>query len=162
MKEIIPEMTVDGGCGPAALSFAVKRFGINISEMELARRIGTTPENGTSWENMIKGARDLGLEAEAYTDKSLDELQELHKKGKEIILDWMTSSEDNPLCKIEEDGHYSVMDKSTNQYVVLNDSIWGTLVLMKRDKFEKQWYDYDVNKNDKVYHWALVIGGKMS
>src|SRR5579864_783046 len=54
-------------CGVAATSSAIEHFtGERISESDLARELGTTPEDGTNWQAIEKALVARGLKVDAF------------------------------------------------------------------------------------------------
>ena len=155
---------VAGWCGPAAIHNVVHRLGIEVSEEEVAKVMGTTPEAGTSHEGMLAACKYLGLEAEwrkfPATMEAFDELEEITKKGNLIILDWMSGPNEI------EDGHYSeffgIMPQGGEKAVILGDPEWvGSIRIIRAKDFLRVWYDTSVDQNGKITkyleNFALII-----
>jgi ABC-type bacteriocin/lantibiotic exporter with double-glycine peptidase domain len=69
-------------CGPYCLWLATASLGRTVSVEELCRLAGTTTEEGTSAQNMVRAARLLGLEAQAVQTN----VRGLSQKGRCVIV----------------------------------------------------------------------------
>lgn len=140
MKEKLSEQS--GWCGPACLQWIAKEFGLVYTQVELVKILGTTEKDGTSPENMIKGAREIGIKAFRLQGLPIEEMGDILRHHY-VIVDWMSGPNEN------DDGHYSLLDKVENGKVYLRD------VEMDVEDFNKRWYDIDGGiRNEK---WAIVV-----
>lgn len=140
MKEKLHEKP--GWCGPGVIQRIADYEEMAFSQFELAEMMGTTNEEGTSQENMLKGAKQIGLEAFPVKGLGIEELSTL-LDNHYIIVDWMDGEDDN------EDGHYSILEKVEDGKVYLKDAE------MTAEEFEKKWYDIDGGV--KSVRWAMII-----
>ena len=51
-------------CGPAAVQAVLRHWGRDVAEEELMELMGTNSDVGTHPENIVRGVRALGLQAE--------------------------------------------------------------------------------------------------
>lgn len=140
MKEIQHEQT--GWCGPARLQFIASKEGIAYSQVELARLMSTSEEEGTSQENLHKGAKEIGLEVFQLKGLGIEELSTL-LDNHYIIVNWMDGPNDLG------DGHYSLLKGVENGLVYLDDAV------MPIPEFEGKWYDLEDGK--RVDKWSLIV-----
>ena len=68
-------------CGASALQSVLSYWGREIEEEALMRLLGTNPEVGTFPEDMVRGARALGFDAEMKENATLDELKRFTAAG---------------------------------------------------------------------------------
>jgi len=145
IKDIIKEEVhheQEGWCGPACLSFIAEQEHIDVTQSELAQLMGTSHENGTSHEQMLMGAKEIGLKPTQVLGMRIDTLAEV-LPNYHVIVNWMSGSND------ADDGHYSVLKSVTENTVVLEDRE------MKMEDFEKKWYD--IEKEGRVNRWAMIV-----
>jgi ABC-type bacteriocin/lantibiotic exporter with double-glycine peptidase domain len=133
----------DGWCGPAALQYVARCCGMEYSQSQLARLMGTTNENGTSHKQMLEGAKELGLSTFSVEWFSLDKLSSLLPTHY-IIVNWIDGTNEHT------DGHYSPLLKVEGNKIYLADAT------MDRKTFEKKWYDFD-NEEKRIDRWAMVV-----
>lgn len=138
-------------CGPTALSYALHEQGIKMSEMELAKMMGTTPQMGTDQKEMVRAVCTLGLSNVLYEDSDCLELMARKKAlGCSIIFDYLAGP------NLETDGHYIVFQGLSEKYIKILDPSDGKYKAISRAKFVRRWvdqtWDGQISKN-----WALVI-----
>jgi len=141
MREFEP-IHVEGWCGVEALQYVIEEENMWFSQPDLARILGTTHENGTSHEQMIEGARKIGLQCEGFSNIPTLILPILSETNY-IIVNWM----DGPNEK--DDGHYSVFYSTDGRKITLMDRT------MPVQEFEKKWYD--ITPEGRVDHWAMLV-----
>ncbi|MDD5144832.1 MAG: cysteine peptidase family C39 domain-containing protein [Candidatus Pacebacteria bacterium] len=155
MIKLKPFRQTPGLCGPAALKMVMDYYGISVSEGEIAKRAGSTRENGTSIEGLMKAARYFGFKTFTKTACSLGDLRYFMKKGIPVIVDWFS----------EDDGHYSVVVDVTKTKVILMDPELRKFLIYARrreipcDKFMRIWFDYkgDYIKRSKDMVLRLIL-----
>jgi ABC-type bacteriocin/lantibiotic exporter with double-glycine peptidase domain len=138
-------------CGPTAMSYALHEQGIEMSEQELAKAMGTTPQMGTDQAEMVSFVENLGLDyCQHDSYDSLEALERRKKDGYSIILDYLAGP------NLETDGHYVVFEGLTADRIKVLDPSDGKYKSLSRAKFIRRWvdqtFDGQVSKN-----WALVI-----
>ena len=62
-------------CGASALQSVLSYWGRDVAEEDLMRLIGTNAEVGTFPEDIVRGVRSLGLDAEAKEGLTLDDVR---------------------------------------------------------------------------------------
>jgi uncharacterized protein len=72
-------------CGACALQTVMCYWGKNVDETELMKVLQTTSEEGTYPDNIVRGARALGFEAEARDHLSLEEVEQFTSSGAPMI-----------------------------------------------------------------------------
>ena len=68
--------TTEYSCGACALQRVLGFWGREVDEAEMMQRLGTTPEEGTYPEEIVRVARELGFEAELRENLTVDEVEQ--------------------------------------------------------------------------------------
>lgn len=147
MKIICQEKS--GWCGVACVQEVLRRKGIYRSQENIATdmQVGYQGIDPDEIFNVIKYTYKLGVAMIEH--ESLDDLGESHEAGYSVIVDWMNGRND-------EDGHYALLEYVDKDCVILNDPDYpGSLRMLKRETFEKQWYDYEDGK--KIERLAILV-----
>jgi len=142
----------DGWCGPAALSYALKKYGKQVSQEEIVKETETTEESGTETWDLKKSVLKHGFVPQILPSQEKDKTFEIIKflVGTKIpvLIDYLDG---NSL----EDGHYAVIDKIAGDEITLFNPSKGEETISK-DWLFKRWKD--VNANDKVFkNWAMAV-----
>jgi len=121
-----------------------------MSEKELGDLCGTTKENGTEPEALIKALRKLGFNTKGQQHGTWADLKKLIDADTPVLINWWSD------YGAPADGHYSVVYKMTDKTISMMDPELGGFRKMTKAKFMRQWYDFyrDGSKNDK---WYLYI-----
>ena len=77
-------------CGPTVIQMFLYRDGIEASVEEIAKIAGTTKENGTSIEGMVKALEHYGYETSAKELSTPDDLRYYINKQIPVIVDWFS------------------------------------------------------------------------
>jgi predicted double-glycine peptidase len=148
-------------CGAAALMGALLYFGVfDDAESRLDTELGSTPEGGTQVTRIVAEARHYGLEANARTGLTLDDLASEVARGAVVIValqawpvhrvsDWRTSW---------EDGHYvDIVGLDAERVYVMDPSVRTGYAYLRRDQFLARWHDYDLGDGGKIVYDRLGI-----
>jgi ABC-type bacteriocin/lantibiotic exporter with double-glycine peptidase domain len=152
-------------CGAAALMAALVYFGVfDEAESRLDDEVGADPKNGTRVTRIVAEARRFGLQAEAHTGMTLDDLGREVARGSVVIAaiqawpdqkvaDWSASW---------EDGHYVVVvGLSRERVFVMDPSVRTGYAYLRRPDFMARWHDYELEAGRKIV-WdklGIVIRG---
>lgn len=155
-------------CGASALQAVLSYWGKDVDEAELMKLLKTTPEEGTYPDNIVQGARSLGLEAELRENLTLDELQWFTAKGAPAIaLAQVWRSQKGSASSAAEDwddGHYIVVLGVDKDYVYFQDPyIRMSKAFMPKTIFDEHWHQVmggDLKKNPKLIHLGIFIRGQ--
>ena len=154
-------------CGASALQSVLSYWGKDVDEEDLMKILGTNPEVGTYPEDLVKGARSLGFEAEVKENLTVDDIEASTKKGIPVIIlgqAWR-SKKDSGMFPEDAwaDGHYFVALAVDKDYVYFEDPfVRMGKGFMPRDAFEEIWHNVmggDLNK-PKQMHLGIFIKGK--
>jgi predicted double-glycine peptidase len=159
--------TTEYSCGPAAFQAVLRYWGRDIDEKALMELLQTDPEVGTYPEDIVRGARTLGLDAQLRTDLSLDEVAEFVSNGSPVIAlaqVWRSQSDTPAGAEDEWDcGHWVVILAIDKDYVYFQDPYAHMCkVFVPRDVFEEHWHHAmggDL-RNPKLVHLAIFIKGE--
>jgi predicted double-glycine peptidase len=154
-------------CGASALQSVLSYWGKDVDEEDLMKILGTNPEVGTYPDDLVKGARSLGFEAEVKENLTVDDIEASTKKGIPVIVlgqAWR-SRKDSGMFPEDAwaDGHYFVALAVDRDYVYVEDPfIRMGKGFMPRQDFEAIWHNVmggDLSK-PKQMHLGIFIKGK--
>lgn len=154
-------------CGAASL-FALLKYWKRYegTEKDLYSLLKTHPEAGTAPENLVRGARKLGLEAAAAEHQSIDDLAEALGRGVTPILD-IQAWKDDPDLEWEEaweEGHYVVAIGIDDYFVYAMDPVLeGTYGYIPLEELPDRWHDYEgssVETGRKYEALAIYVEGR--
>ena len=132
-------------CGPASLKIVLAYYGIEKSEVEVAKLTGVVPCIGVNDMAIVKAAESLGLKSEIKNEASFKDIEYWLKKSVPVIVDWFTRGRrDYPDDEVA-DGHYSVVCGLDDGYIYLQDPEIGGVRKIERDDFMKVWFDFAGN-----------------
>jgi len=148
-------------CGGAALMATLVYFGVfDEAESKLDEELGADPKDGTRVTSIVAEARHFGLQAEARTGLTLDDLGRELARGSVVIAaiqawpdqkitDWRASW---------EDGHYVVVVGLTRDRVfVMDPSVRTGYAYLRREDFVARWHDYELEGGRKTIFDRLGI-----
>lgn len=118
-------------CGPASLLMAMRDLGDRgMTEKRLMVLMGSRPKIGTSPEQMVEAAQELGYDVEWGVDGTLTLVAQYLERDLPIIVLW------------EDEGtaHYSPFAGIGREKVVLADPDTGKMLEMKKEEFEANWW----------------------
>ena len=154
-------------CGACALQAVLSYWGRHVDEEELMKLLHTTSEEGTYPEDIVRGARALGFEAEAQGNLSLDDAQKFTANGQPMIaLAQVWRSERSSPASVAEDwdsGHYIVVLAVDEDYVYFQDPYARMgKAFMPRRTFVDHWHQVmggDRKKNPKLMQLGIFVRG---
>ena len=136
-------------CGAKCVQLVAAYFGKSADrEDEFADRLGTSSEHGTLPESIAKVLNDLDVSAEVKDEMSFKELERIVEEERFPVIvafqAWKDGSNRTPYRDDWLDGHYSVVIRVTDDYVVLEDpSLNGQRGVLTKDEFLQRWHDID-------------------
>lgn len=158
--------TTEYSCGASALQSVLAYWGKDVDERDLMALMGTTEEEGTYPEKIVRAARALGFEAEIRQGLTLDEVQEITKDGDPMIAlgQVWRGSQSGPLGEDFAAGHYfSVLGVDAENVYTQDPYVRNCKAFVPRAKFEAQWQHVmgnDRKRNPLLQHLGIVIRGK--
>lgn len=159
--------TTEYSCGPSALQSVLSYWGKEVDEAELMKLLHTTAEAGTYPDDIARGARALGFEAEVKANLTLDEVARFTADGTPMIaLAQVWRSARNATASVEDEwdnGHYIVVLAVDENYVYFQDPyVRMSKAFAPRKTFEDHWHQVmggDVERNPKLMHLGILIRG---
>jgi len=157
-------------CGAAALQAVLNYYGIDKRERALMDMLKTTEEAGTSPENIVRVATELGLQADPRENLTYEDLEKAFREGAPVICA-IQAWTDAPPGKRSwaadwEDGHYVIIIGADEQFVYVEDpSLLGTRGVIPKQEFLDRWHDYTgeppFDPTDRAYvRLGIFITGK--
>jgi predicted double-glycine peptidase len=154
-------------CGAAALQAVLAYWGFPEREDRLVARLHSTPEAGTHPADIVRVAREFGLDADLREGLALADLEAALRAGTTAIVDlqaWRDRT-DVPWTETWDDGHYMVLLGMDAQSLYFEDpSLLGVRGVIPRGEFVDRWHDYEgrppLDPADRPYvHMAVFIRG---
>ena len=157
-------------CGAAALQAVLSYYGIDKRERALMEMLKTTEENGTSPENIVRVAKELGLQADPRENVTYESLIKAYREGVPVICAiqaWTDAPPEKRSWAADwEDGHYVIIIGGDEQFVYVEDpSLLGTRGIIPKQEFLDRWHDYTgaapFDPSDRPYvHLGIFVTGK--
>ncbi len=138
-------------CGPASLKAVLRYYGIRKTERDLATLTKASKKSGTKGENMVKAAKELGLDATLMDDAEISDIRYwVREKEVPVIVDWWS----------EEEGHYSIVVWINAENIYLMDPEWGQTRALRISTFKRNWFDFSGNylkKNSDLKLRRMIV-----
>jgi len=142
----------DGWCGPASLSYALKKQDIEKSQEEIVKATDTTVKYGVDPNPLVRFVNSLDLDTKVFSGKeaeeTLEEMTHFLYFGYSCIVDYLDGDS-------MEDGHYVVVEDIGDEIKIWNPS-GGKHEELQREKFIKKWKDR-TESGKLLTHWALCF-----
>jgi predicted double-glycine peptidase len=159
--------TTEYSCGPSALQSVLSYWGKDVDEAELMKLLHTTAEEGTYPDDIARGARALGFEAEVKDNLTLDEVARFTADGTPMIaLAQVWRSARDATASVENEwgnGHYIAVLAVDKDYVYFQDPyVRMSKAFVPRKAFEDHWHQVmggDPERNPKLMHLGILIRG---
>ncbi len=157
-------------CGAAALQAVLSYYGITKRERDLMDMLKTTEEAGTSPDNIVRVAKELGFQVSARENLDYEDLVKAYREGIPVICDiqaWTAAPPEKRAWASDwEDGHYVVLLGADEQFIYVEDpSLLGTRGIIPKQEFIDRWHDYEgdppFDPTDRAYvRLGIFITGK--
>jgi predicted double-glycine peptidase len=135
-------------CGACALQSVMSYWGKDVDESELMKLLGTTPEEGSWPEEMVRVARQQGLEAELKSGLTLEEIQQATDQGHPVIVlgqAWRSNPADASPGSVADEwdcGHWFIVLAVDDDYVYFQDPyVRMGKGFAPRKTFEAAWHN---------------------
>ena len=134
-------------CGAAALQAVLGYYGIDKRERDLMDMLKTSPDAGTSPDNIVRVANELGLRAEVRENLEYGDLEKAYRSGTPVICAiqaWTDAPAGTRSWTSDwEDGHYVIVIGADSEFVYVEDpSLLGTRGIIPKPEFLDRWHDY--------------------
>jgi uncharacterized protein len=155
-------------CAASALQAVLRYWGKDVDEAELMELMHTNPEVGTYPEDIVRGTRLLGLDAELKQDLTLDEVERRTANGDPMIaLGQMWRSQKDGVSSAADEwdnGHYIVVLGVDKDYVYFQDPyVRMSKAFVPRKSFEEHWHQAmggDRINNPDLIHLGIFVRGQ--
>ena len=158
-------------CGAAALQAVLSYYGIDKRERALMDKLKTTEEAGTSPDNIVRVAKELGLQADPRENVTYEDLIKAYREGTPVICAiqaWTdVPAEKRTWTSDWEDGHYVIIIGADEQFIYVEDpSLLGNRGVIPKQEFLDRWHDYTgeapFDPSDRPYiHPGIFVTGKV-
>jgi sialate O-acetylesterase len=153
----------DYSCGAAALMAVCSHFGVGPDDLdEYKKKLGTNEENGTNVYEILKMARELGLEADIRHGMTLDELRKQLDAGSPVMVSIQAYGDPTTYYR-DDNGHYVVAVGYDEAYFYFEDPVLsGRRGFLPVKEFDRRWHDDEgtAEKPDVHAHLGVVIRRK--
>ncbi len=138
--------TTEYSCGACALQSVLGYWGREVDEAELMQRMGTSPEEGTYPDEIVRVARELGFEAELKENLSVDDVEQATRAGHPVIVlgqAWRSRGHSDEAAEdVWSDGHYFIVLAVDRDYVYFEDPYMRMgKGFMPRAAFDALWHN---------------------
>lgn len=155
-------------CGAAALQAVLSCWGRDIGEEDLVKLLNTDPKSGTYPEDIIRVAREMGLDAQMRENLTLEEVNASVNAGIPVIVDcqsWRSPASGNLTWADDYgDGHWMVVLGMDGKNVYLEDPyILGSRGFIPRLEFEERWHNprgWGDSDTVKQIHLGIFVRGE--
>ncbi len=134
-------------CGAAAFRMALAHCGIEKSEMQAVKLLGTNKVRGTWHRNFPAAAEKFRLCHASMRNASLDDLKEFQKKWFAVIICYFY-----PPQKVD---HYSVLKRIDRNFIYFYDPFFGESHKYSLNYFMKVWKSDPRYDNEKRWFFAV-------
>jgi predicted double-glycine peptidase len=149
--------TTNYTCGAACLRAVAGYFGVGPEdEDEFAELLNSTPEDGTSPGNIIRGARQLGLHAFGRHNMTIDSLKSRIDKGIPVICSVQAWGNEKVYPK-DGSGHYVTAIGFDNERIYFEDpSIAKSRGFLSYNEFMTRWHDKE-SKDKRYERFGIAV-----
>jgi predicted double-glycine peptidase len=150
-------------CGVASLESVLAYYGQEWREDSLAQELKADPDNGTDYREIVRFAREKGLQVECAENMTVEDLRRAADQDRPVIVA-IQAWGDHPESYAEgwEDGHYSIVVGVDGRNVYLMDpSTIGNYTFIPIQDFLARWHDYYVDRDGRkvrLVHFGMVFG----
>ena len=160
--------TTEYSCGASALQAVMSYWGKDVDEEDLMRLLGTTPEEGTYPEEMVRVARSQGFEAELKDHLTLEDVERATARGEPVIVlgqVWRSQKPvDAPMTEEWDSGHWFIVLSVDKDYVYFEDPyVRMGKGFVPRATFEELWHNVmggDLSKPKQIRMGIFIRGDK--
>lgn len=147
-------------CGASALQSVLFYYGIDTKELELSKKLKTTPDWGTEHTEIEKIAIEYGLKVEMKEKMTIEDLKKFIDNKIPVILA-IQAWQDRKINYENDydDGHYVVAIGYDDKKIIFEDPSTIGRGFLTYEELEKRWHDI-TKKNKKLEHFGMAIWGK--
>lgn len=133
-------------CGPTTLLNILRQKGDNThTEEGIAKACKATSDHGTTVENLVAGAKELGLQVvETKKDAEISDIESNIDSGNTVVVNYFYA--------FSGEGHYAQIVEYDDEAFYFLDPSLGYMRLKKK-YFLKNWYD----QHQENIRWFMAI-----
>ena len=160
-------------CGASSLQAILSYWGRDVDEAELMGLLGTTPEEGTYPEAIVRVAQSLGFQAELKSGLTLEEVRQATDRGEPVMMlgqVWLTGKPgdhaltDDALADEWDSGHWFIALAVDDEYVYFEDPyVRMGKGFVPRSQFEERWHNVmggDRSKPQQIRMGIFIRGDR--
>lgn len=134
-------------CGPASLKMVLHALGINVSEKQMVKELGTTRKTGTANVAFPTVAEARKLTYLTGRNGTMQDLRGLLRRGYKIIVGYFYEP--------DEEGHYAVVKEVGWFRIVLADPKEGPSHTHSIRHFKKIWHNDPTFDAEEGWYFAV-------
>lgn len=146
-------------CGANAVQKICAYYGEDYREMDLVKRLHTTPAEGTDLQSILDFFKHTKFKTDVREHMTIDELKEYIDEEIPVILmlqAWVKHPEE---LEGWNNGHYSVCIGYTKDELLFADPSLYDIGYIPINKLIARWHDVDVG-DKKYYQLGIAVYGK--
>ncbi|MBA2544958.1 MAG: C39 family peptidase [Deltaproteobacteria bacterium] len=150
-------------CGVASLLSVLGYYGVpDINEGDLATKLGSDPDGGTNYREIVEYARSVGLTVTTKTNMTIAELTARIDQKHPVMLAlqaWVDDPATVDWTETFENGHYVVATGYDAENIYFMDPYMrGTYTFIPRAQLEQRWHDGD--GEGPLEHFGILFSGR--
>lgn len=151
----------DYDCGVSALLSVIGYYGLDVRGEELAEKLRTTPEEGTTPEAIVRVAESFGYQVWSGS-MSVEDLKRCLDRGLPVIVDLQAWADDPNVNWAEnwDDGHYIVAVGHGDGKIVFEDPSDMADVYLTEEELLERWRDRDADGHHYIRFGIVIVGDK--
>jgi predicted double-glycine peptidase len=151
-------------CGAAALQSILAYYGVDVRQDTLIRQLGTNEADGTRYWEIVRVAKEYGLQPTVASGFTIAELIAEINKGVPILIAiqaWIEKGDPRDISAWltrKDDGHYLVAVGYDDHRIYFEDPAMFRLGYINFEELNARWHDYDQN-GQRLDHFAILFKG---
>jgi len=149
-------------CGVAALQSILAYHQRDWREDKLSKALKANPDDGTSYNEIVNFARQLGFEVEIFHKMGIDLFKKTVKSGVPVLVclqAWTDDKEPYDWKNMWDSGHYVVcVGYNDEVFFFMDPSTVGQYAYIPHAEFLERWHDCEGANNEiKLYQLGITI-----
>jgi ABC-type bacteriocin/lantibiotic exporter with double-glycine peptidase domain len=151
-------------CGAAALQAILAYYGIDVRQDTLIRQLGTNEVDGTRYWEIVRVAKEYGLEPAIVSGFTIARLiAQIDKRVPVLIAAqaWIEKGDPRDIAAWlarKDDGHYLVAIGYDEHRIYFEDPAMFRIGYITFEELEARWHDYD-QTGQRLDHFAILFKG---
>jgi predicted double-glycine peptidase len=134
-------------CGAASMRMILSYFGIDKSEAQVRKFVGSKPDGGTYFAGFLNTAKKLKLKYVCEENSSISRLKSLLEDSYQIIVCYYDVK--------DKTDHYAVVKKIDSGYIHFYDPWYGAYHKYTKAYFRRIWHTR--KRKDEAKRWFIAI-----